>query len=228
MNLTGKSVVITGGSSGLGYAIAQLLTTKNALVHLVGQSMSKLSEAAINLNYPHLSVFPADVSNYDQLSQVFSTIGQVDVVINCAGVWLEGELDAYKHESISKLIDINVKGTIYACQLALPQMRARNEGYLMNVSSTYGLLLRKAGSVYGASKYAVRGFSEFLREDLKDTNVKVACLYPGAMKTNLFANAGILKNMDNFLDPIQMAEVALFMLERDDQMVMSEVLVERQ
>ena len=106
-------------------------------------------------------------------------------------------------------------------------MLKKNNGFIINVSSTYGLSGRKNGSVYAASKFAVRGFTESLELDLQKTNIKVAGFYPGGMKTKLFTNAQMEKDIKHYIEPIKVAEVIVFMLERDDSMIVDQVEVER-
>ena len=116
---------------------------------------------------------------------------------------------------------------IYTTKAVLPEMLKQKDGYIINVSSTSGLKGRAGQSVYASSKYGVTGFTESLQEDLKSTNVKVAGFYPGGMNTKLFEKAGDLKDNEDWMDTGKVAEILIFMLERDDTMVMDHVVLNK-
>jgi len=227
MILKNKKVFITGATSGLGFSISKLLVKKGCKVYGVGKSKKGVKEAKKKLKSSNFTVYSADVSDFKQISDVIKKVGKIDILINNAGVWLSGQLQDNKVEKISKTIDINLKGVIYTTKAVLPQMIKRKTGYIFNISSTSGLRGKNEQSVYVASKYGVTGFTKSLQRDLWNTNIKVAGFYPGGMKTKLFSKAGTILNNKNWMNTDKVALIIVFMLERDDTMIMDHVVVNR-
>jgi NADP-dependent 3-hydroxy acid dehydrogenase YdfG len=227
VEIKNKIAVITGGSDGLGLAIAKLFTNKGAVVHIVGRNQERLQKAKESSNSKNLFIHQSDVSNYQSVKNIYDEIGNIDILINNAGIWLEGMLTDNDEKLISKTIDINLKGVIYSTKAVLPEMIKRNEGIIFNVSSTSGLSGKELQSVYVASKFGVRGFTESLELDLASTNIKVFGFYPGGMNTDLFKKAGSLRQTQDWMKTEKVAEVVLFMIENDDSMVVNQVTLKR-
>lgn len=227
MNLLGKRVLITGGTSGLGLALAKLLTSEGARVWGCGHSQESVTEARSMLPISTYSAVVCDVLDYDALKKLVESIGQVDVLINSAGIFLDGLVEDNDVSRISSVIDTNLKGVIYATHAVLKGMKERNEGIIVNVSSTAGLKGKPNQAVYAASKYGVTGFTESLKIDLKGTKVDVLGFYPSKMNTNLMKHSGVNKDTSQWMDPKDVAEVILFMLKRPASMRMDKVVVKR-
>lgn len=228
MNLKDKTVLITGGSEGLGFSLAQLLVKKGADVHVTGRTSSKLDDAAKFIDAKNFHTHVADVSNYEEMQNILMDIGDdIEVLVNNAGIWIEGQLESYDHEYMSTVIDVNVKGVIYTTRLVLPSMLRDNEGIILNICSTSGLGPRANQSVYSASKYAVKGFTECLSVDLQDTDIRVVGFYPGGMNTKLFEKAGAEKEVSKWMNTDKVAELLMFMLENDEGMNIDHVVVKK-
>ncbi len=227
MTLAGKTVLITGGAAGLGLATAQKLLAAGSQVHVIARSAEHLTTAEKEVNNPNFHTHQADVAAADQLEKVVADIGAIDILLNCAGVWLQGLVTENSPEEIQRTIATNFTGVVLATRAVLPGMLARNDGYIINVSSTSGLKPRENQAVYAASKYAVSGFTQCLQTDLMKTNIKIAGFYPGGMATGLFANGGHPVENSDWMDPNKVAEVLLFMLERDDTMIIDHLVVNK-
>jgi len=227
MTLKNKSVLITGGTDGLGYQLGKLLLKYGCVVHALGRDLDRMREARHGSHSLKFYTYQCDVSDSKQVEKTVEAIGKVDVVINTAGIWIEGLPQDNSVDEISAAIDINLKGVVYVTRAVLPQMMKRDDGFVVNVISTSGLKGRLNESVYDASKFGVAGFTKSLQEDLKSTNVKVVGVYPGGMKTKLFEKAGKPKTNEDWMDPKKVAEVIVFILERDDTMYMDEVVINK-
>lgn len=226
MQLKNKSVVITGGSDGLGFSLAKAFLAKGALVNLIARDENKLDLAVKELG-SNAKGFVADVSNWQEIEQVAQKIESIDILINNAGVWIEGSLLDNEIAKIDQAIDINLKGVIYATKAFLPKLKKETEGHILNVVSTSGLKGRDGQSVYCASKFGVSGFTEALKVDLEKTNVKVTGFYPGGMRTHLFDKAGNPKANQDWMKTDKVAEIIAFMLEQDMNMVMDQVVLNK-
>ncbi|MBU1033886.1 SDR family oxidoreductase [Patescibacteria group bacterium] len=226
MQLKNKSIVITGGSDGLGFSLAKALVAKGALVNLIARNKDKLDLAIEQLGL-NAKGFVADVSNWQEIEKVSKEIGSVDVLINNAGVWIEGSLLNNEISEIDKTIDINLKGTIYATKAFLPKLQKETETHLFNVISTSGMNARDEQAVYCASKFGVSGFTEVLKIDLAKTNLKVTGFYPGGMNTKLFDKAGHPKDNQDWMNTNKVAEIVVFMLERDSSIAMNQVVLNK-
>jgi uncharacterized protein len=226
MNLKNTTVVITGGSDGLGLALAKAFIAKGAEVHIIGLDKTRLDNALKELGN-QASGYTADVTNLEAMQTVAQAIGPVDILINNAGIWLEGLVTDNSGTEISRLIDVNLKGVIFSTKVFLPALLKKDEAYLVNISSTTGLRGRDNQAVYAASKFGVTGFTESLKVDLANTNVVVCGFYPGGMHTSLFDKACKPKDNQDWMDTHKVAEIIIFMIERDASMMMDQVVVNK-
>jgi NADP-dependent 3-hydroxy acid dehydrogenase YdfG len=227
MELKNKVVLITGGNNGLGLSTAKALLKEGAVVHTVSRDEQKQNEVRVELNDVNFYTHKGDITNYKEVESVVSEIGNIDILINNAGVWIEGVVNINSPEEISRAIDVNTKGVIFTVKAVLPQMLKKDDGYIFNISSTSGLKARANESVYVASKMAVTGFTDSLKEDLKQTNIKVAGFYPGGMSTEFFKKGGSPKDNAGWMDTDKVAGVIVTILKLDDSMIMDHVVLSR-
>lgn len=224
MNLNGKTVVITGGTDGLGLSLAKELVAKKAKVVVLGKDQKKLDELGEKLG---VKTYLADVGDYGQLEKAAKDIGPVESLINNAGIWLEGIVTENTPEEITKVIEVNLRGVIYATKAFLPKLYKADEAHIVNVVSTAGLKGRENFSVYSATKFGVAGFTDSLKADLEKTNIKVSGFYPGGMKTKMYEKVGIQRDTQNWMETDKVAKIIVFMLEQDETMVMDHVVLNR-
>jgi uncharacterized protein len=226
MKLKDKIIVITGGSDGLGFVLAKQFAGYGSKVCIIGRNKNNVGKALKSLG-ENARGFVADVSKLSEVQKVADKIGKSDILINNAGVWLEGSISQNTEKEISDAIDINLKGVIYTTKAFLPQLEKSPEAHVINISSTSGLKGRDNQAVYVASKFGVTGFTESLKVDLADTNIKVSGFYPGGMKTGLFEKAGTPKENSDWMDTNKVAEIIVFMIGRDASMVMDHVVLNK-
>ncbi|MBN2547985.1 MAG: SDR family oxidoreductase [Anaerolineales bacterium] len=185
MDFHAKNVFITGGSSGIGLALAQEFTRLGARLFLVARDPGKL-EAAVNqlsgLGPGPITALPADVSSPEQAKQAVETAlqraGVIDILINSAGNVIPGYVQDIPVEAYRELIETNYLGTVYITKAALPGMMARRSGHIINISSGAGFVGFMGYTAYSPTKYAVRGFTDCLRNELKPYGIQVAIVYP--------------------------------------------------
>lgn len=227
MELKNKTAIVTGGSEGLGLAIVKKLLKEKTKVHIISRDKAKQEKVLSLINDDNLSAHQADVTDYEQIQKVIEKIGDVDILINNAGIWLEGSVTNNTAQEISRVLDVNSKGVIYCTKAVLPIMQAKNDGYIINVSSTSGLRGRENQAVYVASKFAVTGFTESLKEDLKSTNIKVSGFYPGGMNTSIFKSAGYTKDNSDWMSTEKVADVIISILKLDDTMILDHIVLNK-
>jgi len=201
-SFAGKIFVVTGAGSGIGRALAGKLAADGARLALADINEANLNETikSISNKSPKVKGYTLDVSNreavYQFADQVMQDFGGVDVVINNAGVALSETVEDMTYDDFEWLMGINFWGVVYGTKAFLPYLKNSSEAYIVNISSIFGLIALPTQSAYNAAKFAVRGFTEALRLELKGTSVTPICVHPGGIKTNIARSARFYKSMD--------------------------------
>jgi short-subunit dehydrogenase len=192
----GRVAAITGASSGIGRALALELASRQCDLALCSHSnQAALAETAdLASRYGvRVTTCKVDVANRDQVhawaEQVAERHGQVNLVINNAGVACAGTVDSTAYTDYEWIMAINFWGVVHGTKAFLPYLEAAGEGHIVNISSVFGLFSQPGMSAYNASKFAVRGFTESLRQelDLVKNGVSATCVHPGGVRTNIAA-----------------------------------------
>jgi NADP-dependent 3-hydroxy acid dehydrogenase YdfG len=188
-NIEGKVVVITGASSGLGEAAARHLARHRAKLVLGARRLDRLRALAAELSLGNDAAVQTDVTQYEQVKHLVDhavrSHGRIDVIINNAGLMPFSPLERAKVDEWDRMIDVNLKGTLYGIAAALPYMKAQQSGHIINVSSVAGHKVGPASAVYSATKTAVRVISEGLRQEVKPYKIRTTVISPGAVATEL-------------------------------------------
>ena len=203
--LQGRVAVVTGAASGIGRAVAVELAGRGCALALVDVNESGLAETAdrVRARGRKASVHVADVSDRARMErlpgEVLAEHGHVHVVVNNAGVSVSGQLADQSLDDFHWIVGINFWGVVYGCKLFLPQLLREDEGHLVNISSLFGLVGVPTQVSYNATKYAVRGISEALVSELSGTRVRVTCVHPGGIRTNIVraARASTAKDVED-------------------------------
>jgi NAD(P)-dependent dehydrogenase (short-subunit alcohol dehydrogenase family) len=185
-SLTGKVAFVTGGSRGIGLATAKALTASGAAVAITATDQARIDSAVATLGKNVLGI-RADVRHYAEveaaLSRVESTFGGVDVVVNNAGVGVFRPVSEMAVEEWHQIIDTNLSGVFYCCHAALPRLKARGGGWIINISSLASKNAFVNGAAYCASKSALNAFSEALMQEVRYDGIRVAYVLPGSVNT---------------------------------------------
>jgi short-subunit dehydrogenase len=204
----GKVAAITGAGSGIGRALALTLAQDHCDL-----ALSDINEAAVAETAERATKYGARVT-YRRVDVADRTAvhawadasaaehGKVNLIFNNAGVALGSTLEGVAYEDFEWIMNINFWGVVYGTKAFLPHLRASGEGHVVNISSVFGLVSVPSQGAYNASKFAVRGFTEALRQelDMGDGTVSATCVHPGGIRTNIAKHGRIASNLDGFVD----------------------------
>jgi NADP-dependent 3-hydroxy acid dehydrogenase YdfG len=238
--LKDRVALVTGASSGIGEATALALAAAGARVALAARRHDRLEAVAarIRADGGETAVITADFGvEADAQRAVHETekaFGRLDILVNNAGVMylepvIEADLARWRH-----MFEINVLGLIAATQAALPGMRARNDGHIVNISSTAGRIASPAGAAYSGTKFAVVAFSEALRKEIYRDRVRVSVIEPGLVATELREHIGheatqkTLNDWANSIRQLQAEDIAraiLFCVTQPPHVCINEILM---
>lgn len=188
MTLKDKVIVITGGSQGFGKALAHALKQENAQVIISSHETEHLESAATELS---VDQFLADVTSIEDVKKLANyaveKYGKIDYWINNAGIQIAPSLvEEVDMQKLHHLFDVNFFGYFYGCQVALSQMKKQGSGIIININSTAGLDGKPGISAYASSKFAIKGLTESIRRETKDTDIKIYGIFPGGMQTDIY------------------------------------------
>lgn len=205
--LKDKVVAITGAGSGIGRSLAVLCAEQGAKVAIsdVNEKGLAETEALVRAKGAKVHAQKLDVAKKDAVfawaETVKSTLGPANVIVNNAGVSLSETVELMTLEDFEWLMNINFWGVVYGTKAFLPQLLSESEGHVVNISSVFGIIGVPTQSAYNAAKFAVRGFTESLRQELASTKVRVTSVHPGGIKT------GIVRNGRHYHDPSGQTDV---------------------
>ncbi|WP_349409484.1 SDR family oxidoreductase [Pseudalkalibacillus sp. SCS-8] len=195
-----KNVLITGAGTGLGRSLALQYGKDGNHVYLIGRRLEPLEKVAQEIQEAGGQATPitCDITDYEDVKQHLFTKKlediSLDLIINNAGTGVFGPLESYGDDEIDQVLATNVKGTINMTRAALPSLVEQGNGQIMNIISTAGLRGKKNESVYVASKFAVRGFTESLIKELEGTSIKITAVYMGGMDTPFWNETDHIKD----------------------------------
>jgi len=227
--LNGKVAIVTGGSRGIGLAIARALIAEGVNVAVTGRSEAHLSAARPRIEgagHGAVETLQADVRRFDDMRRVVDAtvarFGGLDILINNAGVGVFAGVAAMTPEQWSEVIDTNLTGVFNATHAALPHMQRRGGGFIINVSSLAGKNPFADGAAYCASKAGVNAFSEALMQEVRYDNIRVSYVLPGSVST-AFSSGDAAKGADWKIAPEDVADVVVNLLRHDPRSLPSRV-----
>jgi len=224
--LRGKKAVVTGGTRGIGRAIAEALLRSGASVAICGRTRETVDQACAELKHSSGGdIFgeAADVSKWDQMGHFFGTVasrfGGLDILVNNAGMGVFRSIQDLTPEDWSNTIGLNLTGVFNCCKQALPLLR-QNDGYIIQISSLAGINAFAGGAAYNASKFGLNGFSEAIMQDLRYENIRVSYIMPGSVDTDFSPRSG---RAEWKIAPQDVAEVVLALLHMPVRTLVSRV-----
>ncbi len=229
-SMTGTVAVVTGGSRGIGYAVAETLGHMGAAVVIAATSAERVNRATGELSAKGLACegFVCDVTDLDSVSKLGEHVrdryDRVDALVNNAGI---GEKASLLHEldpiTWDKIFNTNVRGAYYMMRALVPLMMESGGGHIINISSLAGKNPLPRGAAYSASKWALNGLSYSAAEELRPHNIRVSVVCPGSVDTEFSPHVG--KSPDQMLHPEDVAHVVAMLVTQRPQSFVSEVLM---
>jgi len=229
--LVGQVAVITGGSSGIGYAIASELLEKGMVVVLTARNKNRLEKAEQKLKGGRGSVFSisADVSKAKQVQSLFEKVkrkwGRVDLLVNNAGVGRLKTIGACEEAEWDEVLDINLKGVFLCTKYVLPLMKKQRSGYVVNISSVAGKTGFGGAAAYSSSKFGVVGLTESFLEEAIPYHIKATVICPAYVATPMVR--GVSVPQKEMIPPEDIGKMVAWLLDLSPYTVIPEIVVQR-
>ncbi len=236
--IKGKVVVITGASSGMGEAAAKHLSSLGATVILGARRVDRIEKLANEIRDKggKALAIAMDVTQRDQVKKLVDSaveqFGQIDVILNNAGVMPLSPMERLNVDEWDKMIDVNIKGVLNGIAAVLPYMKEQKWGQIINTSSVAGHKIFTGSAVYSATKFAVRALTEGLRMEVKPYNIRTTIICPGAVKTELLEHiteADIQQANKEYvgavgISPDTFAHVVAFAISQPEEVDINEII----
>lgn len=238
MQLKDKTIIITGSSTGLGEEIAYKVAQLRAKVALVARAEGELKTVKNNIIKKGgvAEYFICDIRELKQIREtvikIIKKFKKIDILVNNAGIWTDEELEKNNPERRKVAFETNALGNINFTYEVLPYLKQQNRGYIFNVISTAGVVDSPSGNnifwkVYGASKWAITGFTKALIDELRETKIKVTSFHPGGFDSKLYEKAKRPNphNQPWMMKTKDIADIVIFILTRPDDVLIEKLIV---
>jgi 3-oxoacyl-[acyl-carrier protein] reductase len=229
LELKDKAAVVTGGSKGIGYAIAAAFVRAGVNVFIGARHAHEINVAVSRLNNlegGRAGGLVCDVRDLLQVQSLFAnavnTFGGVDILVNNAGIGIFNSVETMDPEDFRAILETNLFGVFYCCHEAIPLMKQRAGGYIINISSLAGANPHPQMAAYNASKFGLNGFSEALMQEVRHDGIKVSYIMPGSVNTE-FGGDEPSEEKSWQLQPEDIAEVVLDLLHHPERSLPSRV-----
>ncbi|HEV2827604.1 MAG TPA: SDR family oxidoreductase [Pyrinomonadaceae bacterium] len=229
MDLKGKVAIVTGGTKGIGRGIAEALIGEQANVCISARKESEIEEATESLNKiggGKAFGFTCDVRAHSEVKTFFqrtaAQFGGIDILVNNAGIGIFGPVEEMSPEDFRAVLETNLFGVFYCCHEAIPLMKNRGGGYIINISSLAGANPHPRMAAYNASKFGLNGFSEALMQEVRHDGIKVSYVMPGSVNTE-FGGDTVSEEKSWMLQPEDIARVVTDLLHHDERSLPSRV-----
>jgi len=229
MELSGKVAIVTGGTKGIGRGIADALVREGVNVCVSARSRNEIDETVrelMALGKSRVTGIVCDVRNHVQIKSLFELteieLGGVDILINNAGIGIFMPVEEMSPEDFRAVLETNLFGVFYCCHEAIPLMKSRGGGYIINISSLAGANPHPRMAAYNASKFGLNGFSEALMQEVRHDGIKVSYIMPGSVNTEFGGDSPSDQNAWQ-LQPSDIARVVVDLLHHDGRALPSRV-----
>jgi len=223
MDLKEKVVLVTGAGRGIGRAIAHAFAAEGAAVALQGKTKKNLEKVQRELKALGVGtvVLPGDVSDEGTVSRCVAAaeqeLGPIDVLVNNAGIFATGPIDKIDALVFDRVLEVNLRGPFLMSRAVLPGMKSRRRGHIVNISSTAGRRGFPGGGAYCASKFGLAGLTEAMRYDVRAFDVRVTCVFPSSVATDLAREHDAGLKEERAIQPEDVARAVVALVKMDDR-----------
>ena len=226
MNLSGKTAIITGASSGLGAAFSKAIIEKGGSVYGIARRENRLNELRESLGnsfHPVVLDITDEQAVETWVSDTFTGQSAPEILINNAGLGKFGNIEDLSSDDWHTMMRVNLDGVFYLTKRIVPLMKQHPEhNHIINIASVAGLMGNPKISGYNTTKFGLRGFSEALFKELRFDKIKVSCMFPGSIATEFFENAGASTH-SHMMQPQDVAATLVHLLETPDNFLINEI-----
>ena len=229
MDLAGKTAIVTGGTKGIGRAIAESLVMAGVNVSFSARHEDEIQSVTAKLNElgaGRAAGFFCDVRDEAQVrayfAQTVEVFGGIDILVNNAGIGMFASVESMSPDDFRAVIETNLCGVFYCCHEAIPLMKQRGGGYIINISSLAGTNAHPRMAAYNASKFGLNGFSEALMQEVRHDNIKVSYIMPGSVNTEFGGDQPSDENSWQ-LQPPDVAKTVMDLLSYPDRALASRI-----
>jgi 3-oxoacyl-[acyl-carrier protein] reductase len=228
MTLVNKSAIITGGTRGIGFAIAEKIVANGGSVFICGRSRTRVRDAISLLSASgRADGEVCDIRNEDQVRMMIDEaerrFGGIDILVNNAGIgYLNKTIEEMSGDEFRATLETNLFGVFYCCHYAIPAMKRRGGGYIINISSLAGQNAHPRMAAYNASKFGLNGFSEAMMQEVRGDNIRVSYICPGSVNTE-FGGDNPGEHNAWQLQPDDIANVVIQLLQMPKHSLISKV-----
>jgi 3-oxoacyl-[acyl-carrier protein] reductase len=230
MELNGRVAIVTGGTKGIGRAIAEALVRAGVKVSVSARREADIEKTVFALNSiggeGGAAGFACDVRDFEQVRALFARtvarFGGIDILINNAGIGVFKTVDSMTAAEFQAVLETNLFGVFYCAHEAIPLLRSRGGGYIINISSLAGINAHPQMAAYNASKFGLNGFSEALMQEVRHDGIKVSYIMPGSVNTE-FGGDEPSEAKSWQLQPEDIAQVVMDLLHHPDRSLPSRV-----
>ena len=223
--------IITGASTGIGRELAIELSN-NYFVYLISRNIDNLNKTKeiINNNNNDCDIIVADITNQESVEKIYNTIhdkDNIELLINNAGIAIFKDISSTSIDEWDKTINVNLRGSFLMTRLVVKIFKVKKSGKIVFINSGAGLKPFKNSSAYVASKYGLRGFASSLREELREYNVKVISIFPGAVDTPLWDNKNVDNIREDMMNVNDLCQTIIHSINAPNNCVVEEILIKR-
>jgi NAD(P)-dependent dehydrogenase (short-subunit alcohol dehydrogenase family) len=228
MKIDGAAAIVTGGTKGIGFAIAERLVSGGAAVMICGRDREELTSAVDRLSsggkaYGKLCDVRVEEQVHGLIESAVKNLGGVDILVNNAGMgYFDKTVEEMSGDEFRQTLETNLFGVFYCCHYAVPEMKKKGGGYIINISSLAGQNAHPRMAAYNASKFGLNGFSESLMQEVRHDDIRVSYICPGSVNT-YFGNDTPSEDKAWQLQPADIAQTVVDLIEMDSRALPSRV-----
>jgi len=223
--LKNKNILITGATGGVGRELCSQFTKEGANLFITSKHSGKLNKLALELNCEHKeSDFNSDLT--ELIEYIRSTIGHIDILVNCAGVFVSNEIEKLTIENFDEIFNINVKAPFVLIKEFSKDMKNNNWGRIINIGSNSAYTGTARNTLYCSTKHALLGLSRSLHQELKVDNIRTYCFSPGGMQTPMGKKIN-KEEFDKFILPEEFVSYIIHSIKYNSNMVSDEIKLNR-